>query len=218
MRRLGRSRDLTIFRDGLAAGDAKGQRPLPGLTAYWDDQQRAADEALQHYLGKPKREVFLERYRQFCATAGMGTALAGTTDFPPRIAHVAPVLVYERLALVRAMGAQLENLSVPQLHELRIQFKELRYTLDFLTPILGPQTTDLLTSLNRLQDHLGAINDARIALLLLDEVPDLATEVAHYRAFQIQELERLVTTFPETWAEIDDPDWRRELAGALAVL
>lgn len=218
MRRLGRSRDLTIFRSGLAAYNVDAERPLIGLATYWDEQQQDADTELQAYLANPKREAFLEAYQRFCETPGPGTAGGEAGGPPPRIAYVAPVMIYQRLAAVRATGEHLQQLSVAELHQLRIQFKELRYTLDFLAPILGPQTAELLISLNDVQDHLGAINDARVALLLLDEVSGLEEETAQYRAYQTQELARLAEGFTAVWDEIDRPQWRRMLAAAVGEL
>jgi CHAD domain-containing protein len=218
MRRLGRSRDVTIFREGLAAYNVGAERPLSGLAAYWDEQQRAADATLQAYLARPKRAAFLERYQAFCETPGLGTAVRSQDEHPPRISYVAPVMIYQRLADVRATGERLQQLSVAELHQLRIQFKELRYALDFLAPILGPQVAELLVSLNDVQDHLGAINDARVALLLLDEVPGMEEAVAQYRAYQTQELARLAEEFTAVWNKIDRPQWRRMLAAAVGEL
>lgn len=213
MRRLGRSRDLTVFRRDLIAYNGVADRPLPGLEAYWAAQQSAADGVLRDYLGRDKWQMFLAAYGTFCATPG-----AGASGPAPQIAYVAPVLIYQRLAGVRAAGDNLAGLSVPELHELRIAFKELRYTLDFLAPILGAETAVLLQSLDHIQDHLGALNDARIALELLEEVPGLAGEAARYRAVQVEELARLVGAFPPLWAQFDSPAWRRDLAASLAGL
>lgn len=215
MRRLGRSRDLTVFRAALDSYNAGQERLLLTLSAYFAEQQTLADEAVQAYLERPKWESLLRRYDKFCATPGLGTAVAGQ-EAPPLIAHIAPAMLYTRLALVRATGAHLDALSVPQLHQLRIQFKELRYALDFLSPILGPGTAGLLVSLNDVQDHLGMINDSRVALLLLDEVPSPAGEVAEFRAFQTAALARQAASFAPVWAEIDSPQWRRALATAVA--
>lgn len=216
MRRLGRSRDLTIFRQGLEAYNTAAERPLLRLSATWWAQQEQADQALRDYLAKPKRQAFLARYQAFCETPGAGAPLSPDAGAQPRITYIAPALIYERLAAVRTTGDNLAALSVPELHSLRIQFKELRYTLDFLAPILGPETAELLSSLNLVQDHLGAVNDARVALTLLEEVPDLDDEVAAYCAYQQQELARLVSTLTAVWDKIDNPIWRGQLAAALA--
>ena len=47
-----------------------------------------------------------------------------------RCKRSAPVLIYTRLAGVRAYGPLLSTASLEQLHALRIEFKKLRYALD----------------------------------------------------------------------------------------
>jgi hypothetical protein len=52
----------------------------------------------------------------------------------------------------------------------------------------------------------------------LDEVVGLETSIACYRAFQIEEQERLVGSFLPVWQRFDQPLWRRDLADAIATL
>jgi triphosphatase len=65
---------------------------------------------------------------------------------------------------VRAYAAMVRWADLPTLHGLRIEAKRLRYTLEFLGTLLGPEKDLLVEQLVALQDHLGALNDATLAV------------------------------------------------------
>jgi CHAD domain-containing protein len=65
---------------------------------------------------------------------------------------------------VRAYAAMIRWADLPTLHGLRIEAKRLRYTLEFLGALLGPEKDLLVERLVALQDHLGALNDATLAV------------------------------------------------------
>ena len=54
-----------------------------------------------------------------------------------------------------------------RLHQLRIASKGLRYSLEFLEEVLGPESKVLVKELKKLQDHLGNLQDAVVASNLL---------------------------------------------------
>lgn len=218
MRRLGRSRDLAVFRMKLAAYNESTAEPLIDLEDYWQRQHEEADDTLQSYLLGDKRHSFLERYFEFTGTPGKGALPTADPWSPNKISHIAPILIYQRVAAVRAFGDYLDDASVAQLHRLRIQFKELRYSLQFFEPLLGDNIQEVLVSLKQSQEHLGDLNDAEVALKLLAEVKGLETSVATYRAYQEDERQRLVQTYLPVWQDFDQPEWRHKLAGAVAVL
>ena len=139
---------------------------------------------------------------------------------PYKTGHLVPVLVYERLANVRAYDNHIKGASLPILHALRIQLKEFRYTLELYTPVLGPTAAATIETIKRLLTHLGDLNDERIHLKLLAEmeVPELAIPVAVYTEAKRSELQRLLADFPELWAEINHPIWRENLAMAVAAI
>ncbi|MDX1414778.1 MAG: CHAD domain-containing protein [Candidatus Promineifilaceae bacterium] len=218
MRRLARSRDLTVFLINLAAYNETAANPLPDLAAYWQRQHQLVDKELQCYLAAEKRQSFLAKYIEFTQTPGKGVLVANNSWSPTQIAHIGPILIYQRVAAVRAFGDSLDNASVAQLHRLRIQFKELRYSLQFFEPLLGNEIKEVLVSLKQSQEHLGNLNDADVALNLLGEVRGLDSSVAQYRSYQEIERQRLVDTYWPIWQAFDQPQWRRNLANAVATL
>jgi CHAD domain-containing protein len=98
--------------------------------------------------------------------------------------------------------------------------KELRYTLEFYTPVLGPTAPATIETIKRLLTHLGNLNDASIHLEMLAEmeVAELVIPIAAYTESKRSELQELVTEFPELWAEINDSAWRENLARAVAAI
>ena len=67
----------------------------------------------------------------------------------------------QRYARVRKRGRKLRQLSAAELHRLRIAVKKLRYATDFLAALFAAKRArDMLSHLARLQNILGAMNDA----------------------------------------------------------
>lgn len=92
-----------------------------------------------------------------------------------RAALDAPVRAYAqgeleaRYERVRTRGRKLKELSGPELHQLRIAIKKLRYSVDFFATLFDAGKVRVLRSrLSRLQDTLGTINDAATMRSLLD--------------------------------------------------
>jgi CHAD domain-containing protein len=119
---------------------------------------------------------------------------------------------------VRAFDDRLNGATVNQLHRLRIRFKDLRYALQFFKPLLGQKSEQVLLNLNQAKDILGDLNDTSVAMHLLDDVEGLEDSVSRYRVFQESEQERLVHAFLPVWKQIEDLQWRRDLAEAIANL
>lgn len=93
-----------------------------------------------------------------------------------RTALDAPVRAYAQSELearyerVRKSGRNLKVLTAPQLHQFRIAVKKLRYSVDFFAPLFDSgKVRTLHPRLSRLQDMLGAINDASTTRTLLAE-------------------------------------------------
>lgn len=217
MRRLAPCRDAAVFRLKLAAYNETAETPLPALAAYWDERQTGFDAALRHYLRRRRVLRRLDRYTRLTATLGMGLPRGQSRAAPLLVRHVLPALLFQRVGVARAWGALLPTATPPQFHQLRIQFKELRYTLTFFEPILGA-CAEVIDLSRRIQDHLGALNDARVAVELLDGMKHHRDEAAPYRTAQQAELDRLMAEFLPLYAEFDQPDARYRLALALAEL
>jgi CHAD domain-containing protein len=149
------------------------------------------------------------------------------------VKEVAPVLIYSRLEAVRAYDTILSNATIAQLHALRIECKRFRYTVEFFREVLGEQAKSIINELKGLQDHLGDLHDADVVCQI---VRQFLTEwdthqtalplaerqnpqsIVNYLSYQSAELHRLITTFPQAWARFNRPEFRMNLALAVAAL
>ena len=218
MRYLGQARDAAVFRHKLQIYSEESGQSLDCLAAYWEEQQAVMDDALCAYMGKPGWAQFWQEYGRFTRTPGLHVLPYPKPDTPRAAAYHIPVLVYQRLAGVRAYSDWLEDAPLERLHRLRIQGKELRYTLQFFAPLLGPEIEPVEAALELMQEHLGALQDANIGLRLLGETAGCETAVAAYRAVIEGEIKHLAAAFPVIWDAVNSPVWRQNLAAAIAVL
>lgn len=237
-RALGQVRDLDVFMekaqhylDTLPEGQRHGLDPL---LAAWNEQ-RTADRAkmLEHLDGR-EYAAFKHKFLEFLTTPGKGARGASQdSPAPDRVRQVVPVLVYTRLAAVRAYEPLLSAATLEQLHALRIEFKKLRYTLEYFREVLGAEARMVIEEIKIVQDHLGDLNDANVACQILRDFLDewetrqntLPLEerenpepIVAYLAYRHAERHRLMVTFQDAWAHFDRPELRVKLATAVSVL
>jgi CHAD domain-containing protein len=246
-RTLGAVRDLDVFREKVlayrASLPASQSSSLDGLLAVLEGQREAARQRMIAYLDSKRYRRFTDSFGEFVETAGKGALPVepGPEEpHPHRVRLVAPVAIYERLAVVRTYGEWVDVAHPPltQLHALRIACKKLRYTLEFFAEVLGPDSKALVKRVVTVQDHLGDLQDAVVASGILRdflvwgtwghqdatlrqvdlETPVVAPGVAAYLAAKQTELQNLLDTFPQVWQGIETRDFSRQIARAVAVL
>jgi CHAD domain-containing protein len=244
-RALGAVRDLDVFWektqhyvDGLPPDSGIDLEPL---RVVWQAQRDEARERMLAYLDGDRYARFRDRFGEFLRGPGAGALAVMSEKGEPiahRLHHVVPVAVYGRLAAVRAYGEWVTGPNVPleRLHRLRIAAKGLRYTVEYFREVLAPEAKDVISEIKRLQDHLGDLQDAVVASNLLRDFltwgtwghadtasplpsePIVAPGVASYLAARQIELQRLLDTFPQVWARIQDAAFGRLVAAALVGL
>lgn len=235
-RALGNVRDLDVFmekaRRYLATLPEAERSGLDPLLSGWEQDREESRDAMLRHLDGADYAAFKRKYLSFLTAPGEGALEAGPTT-PHLVRDVLPVLVYTRLGAVRAFGPVLESATIEQLHALRIEFKKLRYTLEYFREVLGGEAKALIEEIKLLQDHLGDLNDADVACKILrdflddwenrqlmipiDERDDPEPIVA-YLATRHAERHRLMVTFREVWARFDRPEIRAQFAAAVSVL
>jgi len=128
---------------------------------------------------RARRTVASQRYQRLVLTlAGRLTAGQWSADLDEagrgRLAPVvefAGTVLERRYERVRKRGRKLASLSPAELHRLRIAIKKFRYATDFFAGLYeGKRARETLKRLARLQDILGAINDAATVGNLVGEV------------------------------------------------
>jgi CHAD domain-containing protein len=237
-RALGRVRDLDVFMEKaerylktLPTDQHAGLAPLLDAWKIEREQDRAA--MLAHLDGKDYAR-FKEKFLVFLTTPEAGARPASEgMPFPARARHIVPGLVYSRLAAVRSFEAILGNASLEQMHALRIEFKKLRYTLEYFREVLGPQAGQVIEEIKTMQDHLGDLNDANVACQILKEFLDEWEErqallpieerqnpepIVAYLGARHAERHQLMVTFPQAWERFNRPELRTALAAAIGGL
>lgn len=218
MRRLAPCRDTAVLRLRLDAYNETAEQPLAELAAWWERHQAAVDDKLRDYLGRKPAGRIVDRYSHLVRTEGAGLPDITEKSAPLLVRHALPGLILQRVGAVRAWGDILPTATPLQFHQLRIQFKELRYSLAFFEDILSADAGEIIELGRRVQDHLGNLNDASVAAELMEHVKRHKEEAAVYGEYQRSELARLMAEFRPLYAEFDRPDVRRNLAAAVANL
>jgi CHAD domain-containing protein len=235
-RTLGRVRDLDVFMEkahhylnSLPEEQHDGLRPL---LHSWEQTRENSREAMVKYLDGKEYQAFKLRFDEFLNTPGAGSRPVHAAT-PNLVREVTPGLIYARYAAVRAFDTILDGASLEQFHALRIEFKKLRYTVEYFREVLGPQTGEVIEELKALQDHLGDLNDANVATQLLRDflaewdvlqaglpVEERQTPepILDYMSYRYAERQRLMLTFSETWTRFNSPEFRQNLALAVSVL
>ena len=88
-----------------------------------------------------------------------------------------PSMVLNRFESVRSFEVLFEEsnaVPITQLHLLRIECKYLRYNLEFVDNLLGPEAQHLIADLRRLQEHLGNLNDAAVSIQMVANEANVA--------------------------------------------
>ncbi len=241
-RTLGRVRDLDIFMENVQAylaelpAERQGELDIP--LAYWEKRYRRAREKMLAYLDGGRYQEFVELMGHFVGTRGLGSLDADDAAGQQRVQYAIPRVIYQQYETIRAYEPLLRGASITLYHELRIDAKRLRYTLEFFQEVLGPEVEPVIEALVAVQDHLGALHDADVTQRHLREdmekllksagkrqksrnggsdQPDIGGIVAYLENREL-EIERLIATFPTTWERAIAPETRRNLALAISIL
>jgi CHAD domain-containing protein len=62
--------------------------------------------------------------------------------------------------MLREAARAVDSGDGTELHDVRKDVKRLRYNLEFFASVLGPETSDVLAMLSKIQDRLGTIADS----------------------------------------------------------
>jgi CHAD domain-containing protein len=237
-RTLGKVRDLDVFIDKARryqeSRSAAQRVDLEPLLQAWADARATARKELVAYLQSSRYQAFKEKFSAFVSTPGVGVLPSpAEMPVPYLVREAAPALIYARLAGVRAFDAILHQATLEQFHALRIEFKKLRYTLEYFREVLGEDVKVVINEIKKLQDHLGDLNDANVASGILRDFlaqwdalqaqKPVAERhnpepVLMYLSYQYAERQRLMVTFQEAWTHFNRSRLRAKLAKAVSIL
>jgi triphosphatase len=182
---FGEARACDVFLEAALAGPLQpASRPAGSeeLLAVIATRRRNAYAAARAALQDAATGVFVLELQRFLAGDGRvaGEPALSARDFAR---HSLDALH----AKVGARGRDMPDLADEERHKLRIALKNLRYAAEFFAPLFGhsKRTLKLVQHASRLQDLLGAHNDAATAAtfvneLRLDEHPASLRDAAGY--------------------------------------
>ena len=126
------------------------------------------------------------------------------------LVDVAPDLVASLDQKVRHRGRRIAKLDYEGLHKLRKSLKKLRYGIEFLAPLLKEEDTKrYLHRCKALLKHLGALNDAVVAVKLAEQLggerqPELAPAVSALAEWTDDRRSKIRRDIEDAWAKLQD--------------
>jgi triphosphatase len=174
--RLGPTRDWDVFVTETGASVARTfstEKRLQRVLAAAERRRRACHEELRAYLAT---SGFRQLGIELACIAGSQDwhATLGDTEHAelavPLEAFAAGVL-NKRLKKLQQVEGDVTALEPAALHAIRLRAKRLRYAMEIFAPLHpGRSTSRFIRRISKLQDQLGAFNDASVAAGLLDEL------------------------------------------------
>lgn len=225
-RALGRIRDLDVLI--LDLQDFQATQPEPTRTALdeiisiLDARRTRFRKRLNARFDSKSYSRFVRQFRRLCRKTGRGARPVPRRETPHQVRHVLPLLLHERFAIVRAYDTVLPAAEDSALHALRVEFKQLRYALEFFLPLLGSTAKGFLVEVKAMQDLLGRINDIAIFTEYVQGLeglrPEQSDAIASYIADRDHELIGLREQFYAKWQSFNSRARQRQFSDSLLVL
>jgi CHAD domain-containing protein len=165
-RALGPVRDSDVFIDSFGAlvaelGDG-GRRAVAFMVGFRSGQRIHELAVLNRELSRLDLDESRAEFVRFAHS------LADTADAEAALADFAHAEVSSRLAVVlAAQPSALVEANMLDQHQLRIDYKRVRYAVEAFAPCYGDAFDDLHGTLTSFQDALGDLHDAHIFLEML---------------------------------------------------
>ncbi len=237
-RRLGRVRDQDVFIDNarqyLLTLPEEQRLGLNPLISSWEEARQGYRQSMLTHLNSKSYRQFKDNLLTFVNTPGAGVRAPQNDVLAPNlVCEVAPRLIYSYLGDVRAFEPLLETATILQFHALRIAFKKFRYAIEFFQEVLGTEVKSVINDLKKIQDHLGDLNDAQVATLILRDylgewdiqqqsLPVLERTgpepIMAYLSAVYARRQQLMDTFRGSWEHFNRPEFRQNLAASVAAL
>ena len=222
---LGAVRDLDVLIEDIrtyqATLNAPQQADIQQAIDDLDKQRESTRHELLEVLDSRLYRRLIKDYSKFLTTEGDGAKSIDKDGVTPvQVRHLLPIIIYHRLAAVRAYDGTLTEADAPTLHALRIELKQLRYTLSLFSEVLGPQALEYVEEVKRLQDCLGHMNDAVVARAYLsDFLKDSHLAALNGYLTSIEEKEiALKGQLTELWTQFNTRKIQQKLSYAILAM
>jgi len=215
LRSLGAARDLDVelselnhYCEGLPEHESAAAEPLRARL----ESERARAR------GRMIRALDSEPTRRWLETLTFAAAERGTADHGDRAIEVMPERVRRRFRKLRKSVNKLRaKSSMEDYHQVRRRAKQLRYATECGAVMFGRPADELLKALRRLQDRLGAHQDAymaqkRLAALAADPASGLPPATLFLMGRLAEQNAQLTAraraTVSRSWRKVRGKRWR----------
>lgn len=202
----GPTRDLDVFL--LKMDDYRSYLPaevatdLDPLTTFLETKQRREHRALVKGLDSLRYRRLIDAWSAFLAAPAAEPALAANAEIP--IVGLASSRIWKLFRRVIKDGGHILRVAsdpvahANALHDLRIECKKLRYSLEFFRSLYPRQEVDpLIRALKKLQDNLGDFNDYEVQRHKLAALADEMMPQETTRASTLLAMGRLMNFLSE---------------------
>ncbi|MDE2853892.1 MAG: CHAD domain-containing protein [Chloroflexota bacterium] len=225
-RALGAIRDLDVLildlQEFQASLPPASQTHMAQVVSVLDERRKECRAGLHQLFDSKRYARFLRQFQRLAKGSGQGARRVKRAETPHQVRHVLPLLLHERLARVRSYDSVLPAAEDEILHALRVEYKQLRYALEFFQPILGSSAARFLQQAKRMQDILGRINDIAVFSAYVSRLEGLTPEqtavVDAYMAARNEELAGLREQFNDAWLRFNNRRTQRQFSDSLLVL
>lgn len=211
-----RDMDVAIQRAVSYVETAPPNTNLEPLLGDWRSRREHARKRMMRYLDSRTFETFVASFQRLLMDIGDAGLWASEEH---TVARVAPRFVYVYWQTVRAYDAALVDAPIELYHTLRIDFKRLRYAIEFFREILPPGVVEMIPEVVSLQDHLGDMHDAAVAQEMLDEFLAGRSRqlqgVVDYRDACAANVHAGLDAFPAAWQRFGRPKVIKRFASLL---
>lgn len=233
-RYLGKVRDLDVQINNittyLGESDRVTKQDVSDFLLYLTNRREKARAKMIGYLESHEYVAFKDKFKQYvndpklCVSMESGCAVVG--DEIPRV-------ILSRYEKVKQYDQIIPQAKLIQLHQLRIAFKGLRYSVEFFRDVLGDSVELVIKHLKNIQDHLGDLNDAHVGISVvrkfirkwekvIEEKPIVARTslqpIILYLAYLYEVQHRLLISFPEKWEHFAGDQFEKALLDSISSL
>lgn len=147
---------------------ANQQHELQAAIARIEAERAEAHAALVDELGRRRTARLFADLNDFLSRP-LDEIAAPDDGMPLLVRHHAGGAIWREYEAVLRFQTIMQDADVEQLHELRIACKHLRYTLELFAPALGEDAGSAIKAVTRMQEHLGDLHDADVAIAYLGD-------------------------------------------------
>jgi len=227
---FGGVRDLDVFLLNLPrfkqAVEIAPQRSINTLMQHITEERLGLFAELKAGLASTRWRLLRSRLLAFAGRAPAKNPSAPLAPAP--VSTVAPPIITARFDAVIDQGSHvLAKPDLKNFHKLRIQFKKLRYALEFVSPAYGDSLHPLIQEVVKIQDCLGDLQDTVFTRALIDRLlkrwkgnvldPRLLFMLGELYELQGEIARTKQKEFHQIWRHFDQDALRKTLASALGL-